>query len=184
MTRATDRTHAATWAAKMLTRPDVLILDTETTGLDETAEIIQVAILTVAGRTVLDALVRPTRPIPAAASNVHGLTDADVAGAPTFADLAPALRAVLGGRTVLIYNRDYDTRLFAQSARAVGVDIGRPPFGAAYECAMLPYSTWVGEPGRFGGYRWQRLPSGDHSAAGDCRATIAVLERMAAEVQP
>ena len=28
-------------------------------------------------------------------------------------------------------------------------------------------------------YRWQRLPEGDHSALGDCRATLEVIRRMA-----
>lgn len=28
-------------------------------------------------------------------------------------------------------------------------------------------------------YRWQRLPGGDHSALGDCWATLKVLQKMA-----
>ena len=27
--------------------------------------------------------------------------------------------------------------------------------------------------------RWQKLPGGDHSALGDCRATLAILHEMA-----
>lgn len=173
-----DRAAAIEFAAKMLARPDVLILDTETTGLDGDAEICQVAIMTIGGRPVLDALVRPTRPIPPDAQRVHGISDADVAGAPTFVDLMPALRAILGGRTVLIYNVEYDTRLLVQSARACGLDLEAPPFGAEYLDAMIPYSAYIGEPGRYGGYRWQRLPGGDHSAMGDCKATLKVLQEM------
>jgi DNA polymerase-3 subunit epsilon len=40
---------------------------------------------------------------------------------------------------------------------------------------------WVGEPGWRGGFRWQKLPGGDHSAIGDARATLAVIRRMAGE---
>ena len=49
----------------------------------------------------------------------------------------------------------------------------------AWECAMGWYSQYVGEPGKRGGYRNQKLPGGDHSALGDCRATLAVIETMA-----
>lgn len=41
------------------------------------------------------------------------------------------------------------------------------------------YSQYVGEPGKRGGYRSQKLPDGDHSALGDCKAILAVLDGMA-----
>jgi DNA polymerase-3 subunit epsilon len=41
------------------------------------------------------------------------------------------------------------------------------------------YSQFVGEPGKRGGYKYQKLPGGDHSALGDCRATLKVLKDMA-----
>ena len=45
---------------------------------------------------------------------------------------------------------------------------------------MLMYAQFVGEWNpRHGDYRWQRLPSGDHSAIGDCRATLALIHKMA-----
>ena len=51
---------------------------------------------------------------------------------------------------------------------------------STWECAMHPYSQWVGDWNDYhGSYRWQRLPGGDHTAIGDCHATYAVLQRMA-----
>lgn len=46
---------------------------------------------------------------------------------------------------------------------------------------MQWYSQFVGDwNDYYNNYRWQKLPSGDHSAIGDCRATLKVIEKMAA----
>lgn len=175
-----DRAHARAWAAKLLSQPDTLILDTETSGLHGSAEICQIALIDVSGRVLLDTLVRPTRPIPRDASAIHGITDATVADAPTFADLAPQLRELLSGQTVVIYNANFDVRMLEQSARAHQLTYEVPIFAGEYEDAMEPYSAWCGDWSEYhGNYRWQALPGGDHSALGDARATLAVLKKMA-----
>ena len=69
-----------------LTRP-LVVFDLETTGLDPQADrVVEIALLRAspAARPLRDCLVlHPGRPIPAAATAVHGLTDAHVAGAPS-----------------------------------------------------------------------------------------------------
>ena len=45
---------------------------------------------------------------------------------------------------------------------------------------MLEYAKFVGEWNNYhGNYRWQKLEGGDHSAAGDCLATLEVIRTMA-----
>ena len=44
---------------------------------------------------------------------------------------------------------------------------------------MRRYAAYVGEPSKRGGYRSQKLPGGDHTAIGDARATLRLIERMA-----
>lgn len=172
-----DRERAAEWARTILADQNVVILDTETTGLDSDAEIVQVAVIDTAGAVLLDTLIRPTRPIPPDATGIHGITDAMVADAPTFAELAPLLYSLIAGRRLVIYNASYDMRLLRQTA--VATKAAKWPALTA-DCAMNGYSEWVGEwNARYGNYRWQRLPGGDHSALGDCRATLAVLKQMA-----
>ena len=94
-----------------------LIVDTETTGLGDDAEIVEIAVVDSQGSIVFDSLVKPSRPIPREASDIHGITNAAVADAPGFAQLwAAELKGVL--RTaphVAIYNADYDVRLITQS---------------------------------------------------------------------
>lgn len=180
MTELSDQDRARAWAAKLLADPHTLILDIETTGLHGTAEIVQIAIITVGGQILLDTLVKPTQPIPTDATMIHHITDSDVQGAPTFAELAPTLRELLSGATVVIYNADFDTRLMEQSAAAQQLPIELPIFAGEYTCAMEMYSQWVGQWSSYHHtYRWQKLPGGDHSALGDARACLKALQMMA-----
>jgi hypothetical protein len=96
------------WAAAALDDPDVVVLDTETTGLHTTARIVEIAVLSSGGEVLLDTLLDPGEPIPAEVSELHGITDATVAGAPTFSDVLPTLTALLDGKRCLIYNDVYD----------------------------------------------------------------------------
>lgn len=173
-------TEAADWARAALAQTDAVILDTETTGLHG-AEIVQIGILSMAGQVLLDTLVKPSVPITTGAQRVHGISAERVADAPTMVDLLPQLREILGGARVLIYNASYDLGVLENSLHARGVPIDVPLLGAAdYDDVMEPYSAWVGDwNDYYGNYRWQKLPGGDHTAIGDCRATLAVLQRIA-----
>jgi len=173
-----DKEKAASWAKCLLEQLDWVILDTETTGLAYNDEIVQVAILGHDGETLMDTLVRPTQPISPESTALHGITDADVMGAPLFPEVFAHIQEVVAGKTVVIYNAAFDLRLIRQSlAKYQGSNIGIEEEQA--ECAMLWYSAWVGESWPQGGYKWQKLVGGDHTALGDCRATYRVIERMA-----
>ena len=66
---------------------NALILDTETTGLDDDAEVVELAVIDCAGTVLLDTLVRPSGPVPAEAAAIHGITDAMLADAPTWSEI-------------------------------------------------------------------------------------------------
>ncbi|RIV19747.1 3'-5' exonuclease [Fibrisoma montanum] len=75
-----------------LKRP-IVFFDLETTGLDkENDRIVQIALYTLLPDLTTGALVsylvNPGQPIPASASAIHGITDADVADRPYFRDIA------------------------------------------------------------------------------------------------
>src|SRR5919198_6307598 len=86
---------------------DAVVIDTETTALDpRRARIVELAAVPlVAGRIDADAafrrLVRPRQAIPAAATGVHGIDDAAVKDAATFAEAGPELAAFLGEAIVV-----------------------------------------------------------------------------------
>lgn len=176
---ADDRQAAAAWACALLATTDWCVLDTETTGLGYDDEAVHVAVVAPDGPVLFDSLVKPSRPIPESATDIHGITDAKVADAPSWQGVAPLLVAAIGSRRVVAYNAQYDERIISQSAYAVGDSA--PQFGR-WECAMLRFAEWYGDYSTWhGSYRWQRLEavSGAHTAIGDCRSTLAVLKKMA-----
>ncbi len=174
-----DRRRSVEWAQRVLASPgSYVILDTETTGLDAAAEVIQIAVIDTAGHALLNTLVRPLhlKSIPWDAVRLHGITMAALAGAPAWPEVAPALLACTEGRTIISYNAEFDARLIKQTASRNG---GPVPL-ARWECAMHEYARFRGDwDHRKGGYRWHRLSGGDHSALGDCLATLALIEEMA-----
>jgi len=174
----TDRARAAEWARDLLERSDWVILDTETTGTSLWDEIVQIAIVDSEGRVMCDSLVRPTRSIPPEATSIHGLSDADVEDAPSFPEVYSRVQEICRGKRIIIYNAPFDLRLIHQTLARHNL----LPYGLdadQSECAMRAYSAWVGERWRDGGYKWQKLTNADHSAVGDCLATLALIKKMA-----
>ena len=173
-----DRERVVAWARNLLQRTDWVILDTETTGTSDSDEIVQVAILSYDGRALLDTMVRPTRPIPLDATAIHGITDEDVRDATLFHEVYERIEKIIAGKTVVIYNAQFDVRLIRQSLAKHNLF---PVIRSLddVDCAMLMYSAWVGEIWPYGGYKWQKLESGDHTALGDCRATLDLIKKIA-----
>ncbi len=83
-------------------------IDLETTGInlgtDRIVEIAIVKILTDGGRSVKRKLINPGIPIPAAASDVHGITNEMVKDAPLFKQVAHELKQMLDGCDLAGYN--------------------------------------------------------------------------------
>ena len=174
-----DRAKAIEWAKGVLNATNrYVILDTETTGLEMTDEVIQLSVLGVNGVALLDTYIKPLirQQIPAAATAIHHITMAMLTNAPSYVDIAPQLKQIVGDRIILCYNADYDRRLLMQTARLCKIEF----VGGQWHCAMKEYARYRGDwDSRKRSYRWPRLPSGDHSALGDCRATLAIIESMA-----
>lgn len=174
------RQEAIKWAQDLLRdRDSWVVLDTETTGLKDTSEVIQIAVLSGRGEVLLDTLVKPAhaKRMPSRALQTHGITMTMLKGAPSFQEVMPLLEAATKGKAVVIYNAAYDTRLLVQTVAFNNV---QTDLQLNCQCAMIHYSRYVGEwwEGKKD-YKWQKLPGGDHSATGDCRAVIALIERMA-----
>ena len=113
-TTPTARLRAIETAKKVLAyRP--VYLDTETTGLDGGAEIIEISIIDDEGQVLFESLVRPTQPIPAASSRVHGLYDEDVKTARPWPIVWPEVRSALYNRMIVIYNEEFDMRMLKQT---------------------------------------------------------------------
>lgn len=184
--RAQARETAIAWAADVVARPDAVYLDTETTGIDGRAEIVEIAVVDGAGRTLLDTLVRPDGIIPYDVIRIHGIDDRMVAGAPRWPEVYPALLELLRERTVVVYNADFDFRLVNQMNRRCGFQ-GRSD---TWHCAMKQYASFATAwHSRHGTYRWHKLgvalsrfgyPANNHRALADALACRLVVRGMAA----
>jgi DNA polymerase III subunit epsilon len=92
-----------------------IYLDTETTGLKSTDEIIEISVIDDDGKVVYESLVRPTQPISPDAMAVHGITNQDVQKAPPWPVIWPTLRTYLFCCEIGIYNAEFDIRMMQQS---------------------------------------------------------------------
>ena len=170
-----------------------VVFDTETTGLDRQAEIVEIAAVSSEGIVLIDTLIRPSRAIPAEATRIHGITNRDVATAPTIAELLTELWQVFGQNPVAAYNLPFDVRLLLQSCNARNL---RSPFESRHgdgECIMKMYSQFHGARNLHNnGYRSQKLVNAldqcglsmegsPHRALADARGALAVLRHMARE---
>jgi len=102
----------------------VVAVDTETTGLDVARDrVVEIAGLRVgggrgAGDGHFAALVNPGVPIPPPSTAIHGITDADVAEAESFAQVMPAFAAWVGRSVVVGYSLGFDLAILkAEHAR-------------------------------------------------------------------
>ena len=141
--------HSAAQKARRLWSEKPVFLDTETTGLSDSAEIVEISIIDTDGSLLLDTLVRPVRPIPPDAMRVHNISNDMVSTAPTWMRVWPQVEGILHGRTVGIYNADFDLRMFKQSHKQVGMPWRTP--GSHFFCIMKLYADFIGSR------RWQRL---------------------------
>ena len=125
------------------------VFDCETTGTDpERDEIVSFALVLLdpdgdeTGR--FGSLVRPSCPIPEEASAIHGIRDADVADAPTFAELAGRLLELLGGRVFVAHNASFDLTMLARRPPDCRTRV--PPTRSCLHARRLP-RTRTARPG-------------------------------------
>ena len=121
---------------------DFVVLDTETTGLDSRAEIVEISIIDKGGNILFDSLIKPKNAIPWDAERIHGISNADVADSPAWPEVYDQVKEILAtaGRTVAIYNADYDTRIIQQTSGLHGLET----FDFKTACVMLQYAKFWG----------------------------------------
>ena len=164
----------------LLTRPLVCV-DLEATGVWPGQDrIVQIAVASIAPDGTVStwsSLVNPEQPIPPATTAIHEISDAMVADAPTFAQLAETVGARLAGCDLAGYNVErFDRRMLAAEFRRAGLD--DPTIGArvidAYTIFIRQEPRRLDDAMRFYGVEEEetRRP---HEASSDVEATVAVL---------
>lgn len=163
-----------------------LAIDVETTGLDaKTCRVVEIGALLFVpaegsydGRK-LESLVNPGVRIPAAVTAIHGIGDADVKAAPSFAGIAEELARLAEGAVIVAHNAPFDIGFIqGELARA-----GRPPLrNAVLDSLVMARAAFPGLPS----YSLPRLvtslsikTSRSHRALDDARAAAEVFVRAA-----
>ena len=188
MSREQDR-RAAIAQAQIELNKKLIYLDTETTGLNDLDQIVEICLLDHDGSLAFQSLVKPTVQIPAEATRIHHLTDALVSTAPTWPEVWQQVEAILTTRRIAIYNAEYDLRLMRQSHRAYGLAWSTP---VNHFCVMKLYAQFRGEwNSRTRNYRWHSLDDARwqcsldlpnaHRAHADTLLARAVLHYVAAQ---
>jgi DNA polymerase-3 subunit epsilon len=170
--KASDRASAIQWAKTLVALDRIVFLDTETTGLGKTAEIVDLSIVAVDGTVLLNQLVRPTRPIPIDAMLIHGITNEHVADAPAWNDVLEIARPIIDDRVVVAYNSSFDRGMVEQCCVAATVEMPT----VEWQCAMRAYAAFRKDPRLPSqGYRWRPL----HEAAESFRLSIPTHRALA-----
>jgi DNA polymerase III epsilon subunit family exonuclease len=160
-----------------------VVFDTETTSRDATTgELVEIGAVRVNGGSVVDrfsTLVKPSRGI--LGKQVHGITAADVAGAPSPAEAARQLMAWAGDDILVGHNIGFDIA-FLERALGDGTRIEPGRYLDTLALARAAYPD-------LGVYKLPDLVeflelavSPDHRALADAEATAALVLRLAADL--
>jgi DNA polymerase III subunit epsilon len=162
-------------------------LDTETTGLSPWFgdRICEIAILRCRGDEILasfDTLVNPARPISPGAARVNGLTDAELAGAPAFAQIAAQLTPLLEGAILVCHNAPFDLAFLTGEFGRIGQAL--PPL-EVIDTLLLARTHFAFPSNRLQAIAQalQIESTGAHRALADVLTTRQVLGRFLANLQ-
>jgi DNA polymerase III epsilon subunit-like protein len=183
------------WAAGLASwKGSWVVLDTETTGLSDADEIIELAIVSASGTVLFSSLIQPQdQERRELATHIHGITPDMLATAPTFPDVWPTIKAILRRyRQVLVYNSAFDRHLLTVTARRYGYKVPK----VSWECLMEAYAVYHGAwHDYFHSYTWQKLEvacdhlgvevsAETHRAVGDALRALGVLRALAEQHPP
>jgi len=146
---------------------ETVYLDTETTGVSDDDEIVELTIIDDYGEPLINTLVKPRYHTSwPDAQRVHGIAPIDLRHAPTQSQISDDIRKVVKGKRVVIYNAPYDSQYLPELEEAAEVRC------AMREFAEYNKSKWInlGNATKIVGYEWE----GAHRALADTKALRAV----------
>jgi DNA polymerase III subunit epsilon len=162
----------------------VAILDFETTGLIAgTDRVVEVSVIRREpgghSKVVLDTLVDPRRPM--GATEIHGITDADVADAPPFEEVASGVAIAISGCILAAYNVYFDMRFFEYEMQRAGFAVDPPYMCLMYLRPLLGLGPRcsLGEACQAHGIPY----NGSHMAGDDAESSTRLMEFYFAVMQ-
>lgn len=167
---------------------DLVILDTETTGLDCNDQIIELAIINMRGDTLFDRRFKPSVAINPDAAHIHGIDHDALIDCDSWPAHHASIANILKNKTVLIFNKRFDVSMMYQTAIAFNCDAS---FINDFDsvCIMYAAADFYGATNRYGtislsnaaaaaGLSWSGKA---HTAISDCEMTRRVAIAIADE---
>jgi DNA polymerase-3 subunit epsilon len=156
--------------------------DTETTGLRPHSEfLVELAAvrfrLDTGAREYFQTLVNPGVPIPWQATNVHGITDAMVAAAPTLAQVMPSFLSFLQGTIPVAHNAPFDIGFISLHAMRLGLELPEAP---VLDSCMFSRRVFTEQPSHKLQSLVESFGIGEgtfHRALADARSCMEVFRR-------
>jgi DNA polymerase III epsilon subunit-like protein len=157
------------------------VMDFETTGLSPRSDrVVEVAIARVDARGQIEdefaTLINPDgRDV--GPTFIHGITNAQVRRAPTFAEVAPELLARMSGAVVVAHNATFEEAFLAAELKRAGIKVSSIPALCTLWLGRRTFATpnyKLGTLARAGGVALVDK----HAALGDVRAVSALLPQM------
>jgi ATP-dependent DNA helicase DinG len=155
-------------------------LDLETTGLDvaDGHEILEVAVVRFSAAGIEErwsTLVKPSIPIPPDSARVHGIREADVAGAPSIEQVLPVVDQKTAGRILVAHNAPFDLEFLTAACARLGREpidrplidtliVSRRSFPEAQAHSLTELAARLGV-----------VPEGSHRALPDAMTTANVM---------
>ncbi len=161
--------------------PGFAVIDIETTGLSPYPDrIVEIAIVQTdaEGKRINEWESRVNPEGPVGATHVHGITQADVANSPTFAQLAPTNASMVRGRALVAHNAKFDLGFIHNEFQRAGWNAPVMP----HLCTLVSARVYLPGASRYTlqaccdacGVRLNNA----HSALGDARATTELLQHF------
>ncbi|MEG2684792.1 MAG: 3'-5' exonuclease [Erysipelotrichaceae bacterium] len=172
---------------------DVVILDTETTGLDENAEVVELGILDYAGNELFNEKFKPMfAKMSPEASAVNGITNEVLSNAKPFSEYVDQLSKVLEGKVIFCYNTEFDARLMEQTAQLYGQEEKVNQWFELSGDVMQEWQDFINVPNARGtGFKLSEackamdiIDTQKHQALGDCDMTLQLLKSMQVKEVP
>ncbi len=169
----------------LLSDLSLVVFDTETTGLSvEHDAIVQLAALRILnGRIIegehMDAFVNPNRPISAASTRIHGVTDAHVANAPEIAEVGLEFHKFAANAVLVAHNAPFDVGFLRQQEQKIRVKWDHPVLDTVLLSAVVFGTTADHTLDALCERLAIEIPSElRHTALGDARATAEAVLKL------
>lgn len=163
---------------------NIIVIDTETTGLEFTSDVLQVSIIDFEGNTLFDKYMKPIHttewPI---AESIHGISPEMVKDLPTIEHYKEEVQNIINAADLIIgYNINYDMGIL----RDKGISFKNKEISDV----MLTFAEVYGEWNEYyQNYKWQKLTKcaeyygyeweeNAHNSLGDVKATLYCYKKM------